>query len=353
MPADEKTEKATPKRRQDERKKGNVFQSNDVAAVCSMLVLFHSLKALAPHMYRNFRDAMYMFMGMAADSDSFHQEAGREMLVKAMLLFLESALPLLFIGVLTAVAVTFFQTRMAFSMDILKFKMERISPLKGFKRMFSIRSVVELIKALIKITILGWVVYVFLKGRMEELSRLMEGTVEGALIFTGNTVISLVDTVGVAFIFLASMDYLYQWWEYEKNLRMSKQEIKEEYKQTEGDPQIKGKIREKQRQMASMRMMQNVPKADVIVRNPTHYAVALGYDADRNRAPVVLAKGADHLALKIVEVGEANGVYILEDRPLARGLYASVEVDMEIPEEYYQTVAKILAFVYKLNDKKL
>ncbi len=353
MPADEKTEKATPKRRQDERKKGNVFQSNDVAAVCSMLVLFHSLKALAPHMYRNFRDAMYMFMGMAADSDSFHQEAGREMLVKAMLLFLESALPLLFIGVLTAVAVTFFQTRMAFSMDVLKFKMERISPLKGFKRMFSIRSVVELIKALIKITILGWVVYVFLKGRMEELSRLMEGTVEGALIFTGNTVISLVDTVGVAFIFLASMDYLYQWWEYEKNLRMSKQEIKEEYKQTEGDPQIKGKIREKQRQMASMRMMQNVPKADVIVRNPTHYAVALGYDADRNRAPVVLAKGADHLALKIVEVGKANGVYILEDRPLARGLYASVEVDMEIPEEYYQTVAKILAFVYKLNDKKL
>ena len=353
MPADEKTEKATPKRRQDERKKGNVFQSNDVAAVCSMLVLFHSLKALAPHMYRNFRDAMYMFMGMAADSDSFHQEAGREMLVKAMLLFLESALPLLFIGVLTAVAVTFFQTRMAFSMEVLKFKMERISPLKGFKRMFSIRSVVELIKALIKITILGWVVYVFLKGRMEELSRLMEGTVEGALIFTGNTVISLVDTVGVAFIFLASMDYLYQWWEYEKNLRMSKQEIKEEYKQTEGDPQIKGKIREKQRQMASMRMMQNVPKADVIVRNPTHYAVALGYDADRNRAPVVLAKGADHLALKIVEVGEANGVYILEDRPLARGLYASVEVDMEIPEEYYQTVAKILAFVYKLNDKKL
>ena len=353
MPADEKTEKATPKRRQDERKKGNVFQSNDVAAVCSMLVLFHSLKALAPHMYRNFRDAMYMFMGMAADSDSFHQEAGREMLVKAMLLFLESALPLLFIGVLTAVAVTFFQTRMAFSMDVLKFKMERISPLKGFKRMFSIRSVVELIKALIKITILGWVVYVFLKGRMEELSRLMEGTVEGALIFTGNTVISLVDTVGVAFIFLASMDYLYQWWEYEKNLRMSKQEIKEEYKQTEGDRQIKGKIREKQRQMASMRMMQNVPKADVIVRNPTHYAVALGYDADRNRAPVVLAKGADHLALKIVEVGEANGVYILEDRPLARGLYASVEVDMEIPEEYYQTVAKILAFVYKLNDKKL
>lgn len=171
--------------------------------------------------------------------------------------------------------------------------------------------------------------------------------------YVGDTAVSLVNTVGVAFIFLAAFDYLYQWWEYEKNLRMSKQEIKEEYKQTEGDPQIKGRIREKQRQMASMRMMQNVPKADVIIRNPTHFAVALGYDSNANRAPVVLAKGADHLALKIVEVGEANGVYIMEDKPLARGLYASVEVDMEIPEEFYQTVAKVLAFVYKLKKKDI
>lgn len=353
MAADEKTEKATPKRRQDERNKGNVFQSIDVAAVCSMLVLFHSLKALAPRIYRNFRDSIRMFFAYAANSDSFHQEAGREMLSKAVLLFLEASLPLLFIGLAAAVVITFFQTRMAFSMDVIKFKMERISPLKGFKRMLSVRSVVELLKALLKITILGWVCYAFLKDRMREMAVLMQGTVENSLIFTGNTVISLVDTVGVAFIFLASMDYLYQWWEYEKNLRMSKQEIKEEYKQTEGDPQIKGKIREKQRQMASRRMMQNVPKADVIIRNPTHFAVALGYDADKDRAPVVLAKGADHLALRIVKAGQENGVYILEDKPLARGLYASVEVDMEIPEEYYQTVAKILAFVYKLNDKKL
>ena len=139
-----------------------------------------------------------------------------------------------------------------------------------------------------------------------------------ALIYVGNTVVSLVDTVGIAFVFLGAVDYLYQWWEYEKNLRMSKQEIKEEYKQTEGDPQIKGKIREKQRQMASRRMMQNVPNADVVIRNPTHFAVALGYDSGKNRAPVVLAKGADHLALKIVEVAEASGVYIMEDRPLAR-----------------------------------
>ena len=219
--------------------------------------------------------------------------------------------------------------------------------------MFSLRSVIELLKSLIKITVLGWVVWFFLKGRLTELTGLMEGTVASALIYVGNTVVSLVDTVGIAFVFLGAVDYLYQWWEYEKNLRMSKQEIKEEYKQTEGDPQIKGKIREKQRQMASRRMMQNVPNADVVIRNPTRFAVALGYDSGKNRAPVVLAKGADHLALKIVEVAEASGVYIMEDRPLARGLYDTVEVDMEIPEEYYQTVAKILAFVYKLQNKDM
>ena len=134
---------------------------------------------------------------------------------------------------------------------------------------------------------------------------------------------------------------------------MSKQEIKDEYKQMEGDPQIKGRIRERQRQIASRRMMQNVPKADVIIRNPTHFAVALGYDSNAHRAPVVLAKGADRVALKIVEIGEENGVYIMENPPLARGLFAAVEVDMEIPEEYYQAVAQVLAFVYKLKKKKV
>lgn len=147
-----------------------------------------------------------------------------------------------------------------------------------------------MLKALIKITVLGWMIYSFLSSRMHEFVRLMDGTVMDAISFAGNTVLSLVNTVGVAFLFLAAFDYLYQWWDYEKNLRMSKQEIKEEYKQTEGDPQIKGKIREKQRQMSSKRMMQNVPKADVIIRNPTHFAVALGYDPERNKAPWCLPR---------------------------------------------------------------
>lgn len=353
MAADEKTEKATPKRRQDERKKGNVFQSNDVVAVASLLVLFNSLSALAPMIYGSLKTCIVLFFSYASGSSPVTAGDMPDMVAKAVLLFAQAALPLLFIGIITAIAITFFQTRLSFSMEVMKFKMDRISLLKGFKRMFSIRSVVELVKAVIKITILGWVIFVYIRDRAQDFARLMDGSVESALFYVGKTAVSLVNTIGVAFLFLAAFDFIYQWWEYEKNLRMSKQEIKEEYKQIEGDPQIKGKIREKQRQMASMRMMQNVPKADVIIRNPTHFAVALGYDAKENRAPVVLAKGADYLALKIVEVGEANGVYIMEDKPLARGLYASVEVDMEIPEEFYQTVAKVLAFVYKLKNKEL
>lgn len=353
MAAEEKTEKATPKRRQDERKKGNVFQSNDVAAVAGLLVLFNSLGALAPGIYRDLKSSMELFFSYAGDKTYRLNELNvQEIMGRAMIYFARAAIPLLLIGVLTAVIVTLFQTRMSFSWEVMKFKLDRISPLKGFKRMFSMRSLMELVKAVIKISCLIWVITFFVKDRMHEFARLIDGSVAGAVVYTGKTAIALVNTVGVAFLFVAGFDFLYQWWEYEKNMRMSKQEIKEEYKQMEGDPQMKGRIREKQRQIASRRMMQNVPKADVIIRNPTHFAVALGYDSGAHRAPVVLAKGADRVALKIVEIGEENGVYIMENPPLARGLFAAVEVDMEIPEEYYQAVAQVLAFVYKLKNKK-
>ena len=217
--------------------------------------------------------------------------------------------------------------------------------------MFSLRSVIELLKSLIKITVLGWVVWFFLKGRLTELTGLMEGTVASALIYVGNTVVSLVDTVGIAFVFLGAVDYLYQWWEYEKNLRMSKQEIKEEYKQTEGNPEIKGKIRNLQRSMARNRMMQAVPDADVIIKNPTHFAVALKYDIDHDNAPIVIAKGQDYLALRIIEIGEQNQVTVIENKPLARGIYASTPLDCEIPAEYYGVVAEILVQVFRLNKK--
>ena len=156
---------------------------------------------------------------------------------------------------------------------------------------------------------------------------------------------------GIAFVFLAAADYMYQWWDYEKNMKMSKQEIKDEYKQIEGNPQIKGRQRNIQQQRARQRMMQNVPEADVVIRNPTHFAVALKFDRDKDRAPKVIAKGMDQLALRIVQVAEENDVYVTEDRPLARALYDAVEVGEEIPEEFYKAIAKILAFVYNLKEK--
>lgn len=231
MAAEEKTEKATPKRRQDERKKGNVFQSNDVAAVASILVLFNSLGALAPGIYKNLKSSVELFFSYAADRNFHLTDMNvQETMGRAMIYFASAALPLLLIGVLTAVIVTFFQTRMAFSWEVMKFKLERISPMKGFKRMFSMRALVELLKAVVKITCLIVAIYLFVKSRMHEFARLMDGSVAGAVAYTGKTAIALVNTVGIAFIFVAGFDFLYQWWEYEKNLRMSKQEIKDEYK---------------------------------------------------------------------------------------------------------------------------
>ena len=157
----------------------------------------------------------------------------------------------------------------------------------------------------------------------------------------------------LAFAVVAALDYFYQWWDYERQLRMSKQEIKEEYKQTEGDPQIKGKIKENQRKMAQRRMMQQVPKADVVIRNPTHFAVALRYDPDRDNAPIVLAKGQDELALRIVRVAEENKVEVVENVPLARALYAQAELDREIPPELYGAVAEVLVYIFKLSKKQL
>ena len=159
--------------------------------------------------------------------------------------------------------------------------------------------------------------------------------------------------VAIAYAFVAGFDYMYQRWEYEKNLKMTKQEIKEEYKMTEGDPKVKGQIKQKQQAMSRRRMMQAVPEANVVIRNPTHFAVALKYDPEQNKAPVVVAKGKDHMAFKIIEIAEQHNIVIMENRPLARALYAEVDIDMEIPSEFYNPVAEVLAYVYSLKEKDL
>ena len=261
-------------------------------------------------------------------------------------------MPLLLISSLTGIIFSGIQTRFLVTPKLIAPKFNRLSPLQGFKKMFSMRGVVELLKSLIKIVVLGVVIYNVFSDELPLFPRMMDMSVEQAMASTGNIILQIVQNAVVIFVFLAVVDYGYQWWEYEKNLRMSKQDIKDEYKETEGDPQIKGKIKERQQQMARQRMMQNVPSADVVIRNPTHYAIAIQYEAGKNSAPVVIAKGADFLARKIVEIAEEHQIAIVENKPLARGLYAAVDLDQEIPEEFFKPVAEVLAYVYNLKEKE-
>ena len=218
--------------------------------------------------------------------------------------------------------------------------------------MFSPKKLVDLAKNLIKIAVLLVLLYNLVRDDILEVARMIDMDIYKSTVRTLELVFDLVKKVCIAFAVVAFFDYLYQRWDYENNLKMTKQEVKEEYKNTEGNPEIKGRIRNIQRQMALSRMMQKVPEADVIVRNPTHFAVALKYDPDVSSAPVVLAKGQDYMALRIIKIGEENGVVIMENRPLARALYASCELDREIPEEFYGAVAEILVYIYKASNRE-
>lgn len=351
--AGEKTEKATPKRKQDERKKGNVFLSQEVVTIFTLLATFFSLKIMMPSILRTLEESIRYFSMLGASMTVLsYGELGR-LFINLLIVFAKVALiPLLVCG-MAAIIATMFQTKMLFSAKAFSFKAERIDPMKGLKKIFSMRSFVELLKSLLKISIVLYVIYSVIKSELFLMPQMMHMTFAASLNKTGSIIMSIVTKAGIAFIFVAGADYLYQWWQYEKNLRMTKQEIKDEYKQTEGDPQIKGRIRSMQQQRAKRRMMQKVPTADVVIKNPTHFAVAIKYDQDKNKAPRVIAKGIDSLALRIIAVAEENDVYVMENKPLARALYESVELEREIPESFYKAVAEVLAFVYSLKKKEL
>ena len=206
-------------------------------------------------------------------------------------------------------------------------------------------------KGIIKISILFYLLYDFIGKQIIELPKLFTLEIPAACGYMFQTVFNMALRIGMAFAVISVFDFFYQRWEYERQLKMSKQEVKEEYKQTEGDPQVKGKIKQIQRQRAQQRMMQQVPQSDVVIRNPTHFAVALRYREEEDGAPVVLAKGMDELALRIVKVAEDSGVSVVENVPLARALYASVDIDREIPPEFYGPVAEVLVYVLKLDKK--
>jgi len=347
-----KTEKATPKKRRDERKKGNVMMSKDVISVATLIGSLVMLKVMSGVVSEQAEGLFTTCFGFIADTPAAAAHSVlRQLAYRCVMTVLVVAGPFLGVTALLATTATFAQTRLLVTGESLKPKFSRINPLQGFKRLFSLRSVVEALKNLLKIGILLFLIYNYFRSIIVSFARFLDMDVAQACSLLFDDIFNLILQVVIAFIVVAAADYFYQWWDYERQLKMSKQEVKEEYKQTEGDPQVKGKIKQIQRQRAQQRMMQQVPGADVVIRNPTHVAVALRYKPDEDEAPVVVAMGLDELALRIVKVAEENQVAVVENVQLARSLYAGTELNRQIPPEFYGPVAEILVYVLKLDKK--
>jgi flagellar biosynthetic protein FlhB len=231
----------------------------------------------------------------------------------------------------------------------MKPKLEKLNPIKGMKKFFNVNAFFEQFKSLLKMTVLVIIAFTELRNRLPDFVRLFDGEVRTALLILGDTVFTIAMKIAVAFVIIAVLDFFWQRYRFEEDMKMSKQEVKEEFKNMEGDPQIKGKRRSIQQKLAMQRMMKAVPEADVIIRNPTHYAVAIKYKDGFDNAPKIVAKGKDRVALRIIDIATEAGVMLVENRPLARVLYSKVDVDREIPANLYQAVAEVLAFVFKLK----
>ena len=347
-----KTEKATPKKRRDERKKGNVFLSQDAVAVVTLLGSFSVFWMMSGRIAEQLTGFMrFCFTQVDLAGGLAVDDMLRELTMQALGLMARTVLPITLVTAGCAVVATFAQTRLLVSGELMKPKFNRINPLEGFKRLFSLKSVINALKGILKISILMVIVYFSIENMFHESAKYLYVDLRASCTHLFSQGVSMVVKIALAFIALAALDILYQWWDYERQIRMSKQEIKEEYKQTEGDPQIKGKIKEMQRKRAQSRMMQQVPQADVVIRNPTHFAVALRYHPDEDAAPIVLAKGQDSPALRIVKVAEEHKVAVIENVPLARALYADAELDREIPPALYNPVAEVLVYIFRLNEK--
>ncbi|WP_102271445.1 flagellar biosynthesis protein FlhB [Cytobacillus massiliigabonensis] len=346
----EKTEKATPKKRQDSRKKGQVAKSQDVNTAISLLAVFlfflfagSYMKDIVLYvMKHSFQDIMLTELTEANVQSVF-------LAILKELVFLLG--PIMFVALIAGVASNYMQVGILFSTEVIQPKLEKLDPIKGFKRIFALRALVELLKSMLKIGFVGFVTFIVLWSSIDEILILSQKSVGAALETIGNLTIKMGLFASGALLFLSLLDYLYQKYDFEKNIRMSKQDIKDEYKNIEGDPLIKSKIKQRQREMAMRRMMQEVPNADVVITNPTHYAVALKYDETKSDAPYVVAKGVDFVAQKIKLIAKEKDIITVENRPLARALYSQAEIGDSIPEEFFKAVAEILAYVYRTKKK--
>lgn len=355
-PGGEKTEPATEKKKNDARDEGQVAKSKEIENAVGLLVMFLLIKFGVKYLAEFF----ISIFGITYDDipEYLKNYGGRinetsinGLVFQTVVWVMIVLLPIFSIMFVASFVSDVAQVKWHPTTKPLQPKFSKLDPIKGFKKIFSKESIIELLKSILKIGIVLWVTYSYLKKNVSGLLLLYDVSLGTAIASTGTLLINLGLRISIAYIIIAAADYAYRRWKHNDDLKMTKQEVKDEYKQSEGDPEIKGKIRQKMREASQRRMMQELPKADVVITNPTHYAVAILYDAEKYNAPIVIAKGENYLAQRIKQVARENNVEIVENKPLARMLYFNVEIGEMIPQELYQGVAEVLAFVYHLKGK--
>jgi flagellar biosynthetic protein FlhB len=345
----DKTEAPTPHRLEEARKEGQIVRSQELNTAMIILMSAFLLRGPGANLVSAFKDVL-----VTAITELPHTNVSTEWLREFVFSFGGKILPpfsLLLVGLLfTGAGITLGQTQFLWAGKKIGFDAKRLNPLEGFKRIFSKHGLIELLRSLLKLGLVSWVAYGFLRANYEQLLALPQFDLPAALSQFVRLAISLTIRVGGMYLILAVADYAYQRWELYKNLKMSKDEIKEENKRSEGDPMLKNRVRGMQRQMARGRMMANVPKATVVITNPTHLAVAIDYQ-DGMKAPKVLAKGPYRVAERIVKIAKENHIPVIQNIPLARAIYKTIDIGQEISPDLYLAMAEVLAYVYKLRGK--
>ncbi|WP_245863547.1 flagellar biosynthesis protein FlhB [Petrotoga halophila] len=342
----DKTEDPTPRRLEKAREEGNIPQSNEfnmaVSFLSISLFLWIIFEPLLNDIFKMFYDYLSLDLDFSpTDLLGYEISAHMNLYIKLILFFV--------VAVVVSTLLGMIQTKFLFTFKSLKLDLSKINPIKGFKRLFSLRSVMELVKALLKLTILGLLTYNIIRANWYKILSLAGEETAFSFNVIFDLVINILFQLGIALLLLSLFDFWYQRYEYKKELKMSKYEVKQERKEIEGNPEIKQRQRELMRNLARSRMMQKVPEADVVVTNPTHYAVAIKYKPEEMNAPIVVAKGKDEVAFKIRDIAFKHGIPILERPALAREIYEKVDLNEEIPEDLYTVVAEVLAYVYKLS----
>lgn len=355
-PGGEKTEPATAKKLKDAREEGKVAKSKELNSAADLIALFLILKIFVSYVGSGFMgvfSAVYNKIPEVAAIGGKDLSSQTVMQVMRMSMWdsIKIMLPFLLIGAVVALLVSIVQVGWKVSTKPMQPKLDKFNPLNGFKRMFSKESLFELVKSILKIVLICYVAYTCIRDEQDNLFILYEVPLSQAILLCGSIIIDTGLKISLVYLVVGIADWAYQKHKFNEEMKMTKQEVRDEFKNTEGNPEIKSRQRSKMREVSQRRMMQDVPKADVVITNPTHLAVAIAYDNETAKAPIVLAKGEDYLAMKIRETATENNIEIVENKPLARTLYATVDVGEEIPPELYQAVAEVLAMVYHTKNR--